>query len=42
MIFRTLNYEKVNILLIERHETPCLANQTRIIIDKDECVIYDS
>ena len=42
MIFRTLNYEKVNILLIERHETPCLANQTRIIIDKDACVIYDS
>ncbi len=41
-LFRTLQYEKVNILLIERFDTPCVAMQTRIIIDKDSCVIYDS
>lgn len=41
-LFQTLQYEKIHILLIERHETSCLAAQTRIIIDKDSCVIYDS
>lgn len=42
MILQSLHYEKVNILLIERNETPCLSSQTRIIIDKDACVIYDT
>lgn len=38
-LFQTLCYENVNILLIERYNSPVLASEKRIIVDRDACII---
>lgn len=39
LIYETLNYEKVNILVFESIERDWLNNESVIIIDKDKCLI---
>ena len=41
LLYQTIIYEKVNIILIERYETTKLNFEDRILIDNDACVIYD-
>ena len=40
-LYRTLLYEKVGILLVERHESEKIVPERVTIIDKDACLIYD-
>ena len=40
-LYRTLLYEKVGILLLERHESAKIDQERVTIIDKDACLIYD-
>lgn len=40
-LFKTICYEKVNILLVERYDSSVLEHEKRVIIDKDACIIYD-
>ena len=39
-LLKTLSYEKVSVLLIERYDSKMLIYENRIIIDKDTCIIY--
>ncbi len=41
LFLKTLSYEKVNIMLIERYNSSLTSNERRIVIDKDACIIYD-
>ena len=41
LLYQTLLYEKVTILLIERYESTKLSFEKHLIIDNDACVIYD-
>ncbi len=40
-LYKTLCYEKVGILLVERHESKRLEKERLTIVDKDACLIYD-
>ena len=39
-ILQTLSYEKVCVLLIERYDSKLLEHENRIILDRDDCIIY--
>ena len=40
-LYKTLLYEKIGLLLVERHESHPISKERLTIIDKDACVIYD-
>ena len=40
-LYKTLLYEKIGLLLVERHESHSINKERLTIIDKDACVIYD-
>lgn len=39
LVYETLSYEKINVLMFESHERDWLNNETVLIIDKDKCLI---
>ena len=41
LFYETMNYEKINIMLLERYENKRSEYEKRIIIDEDSCIIMD-
>ena len=39
LVYETLSYEKINVLMFESHERDWLNNETVLIIDRDKCLI---